>query len=134
MWQLTWRVKLFQVPKEEVAEQVSRPETPPAEENGLADEDSDGEPPALLPAEEKGSKARGRNVRASAPRVGLTPRSRSTLLRKKAGLSSSLRHYSRTAYATFEEHPLYVGMGGVLAVALGGLGLALVLAPEMFTL
>lgn len=122
------------VPKEEVAEQVSRPETPPAEENGLADEDSDGEPPALLPAEEKGSKARGRNVRASAPRVGLTPRSRSTLLRKKAGLSSSLRHYSRTAYATFEEHPLYVGMGGVLAVALGGLGLALVLAPEMLTL
>ena len=117
-----------QTPRQEAVEEVSRPETPPpAMETPLTNGDlSDGEP-ASTSVEDKISKAKkkARAINASAASAAKaalnTPKARSG--RKKGGsLSATVRQYSKAAQATFEEYPLYVGVGGAVAVAVRVVG------------
>ena len=118
----------MQTPRQEAVEEVSRPETPPAAEEtpltngGLSDAE-----PASTSVEDKISKAKkkARAINASAASAAKaalnTPKARSG--RKKGGsLSATMRQYSKTGQATFEEYPLYVSVGGAVAVALGVVG------------
>lgn len=114
---------------------MSRPETPPAEENGVANGGlSDGEPPSIAAVvDEKISKAKKKvaainSGAASAAKAALSsPKARSFGGKgRKGGVSATLRQYSKLAQATFEEYPLYVSVGGAVAIAVG------VVCPVLF--
>ena len=116
--QTSW---LLQASKEQAAEEVSAPETPPVEEVGF-NPGSDAAPEALASAvSEDNGKLKGRNAKPSggntkAPKTAPPPKVRP--MPRKKGFASILRLYSRRMYTAIEEHPIVSGVSGAAALLL----------------
>ena len=120
-WRLSQTFRLLQACKEQAAEEVSAPETPPVEEVGF-NPGSDAGAEALASAvSEDNSKLKGRNVKPSsvgtkAPKTA--PPLKVRPMPRKKGVAGTLRLYSRRVYTAVEEHPIVSGVGGVAALLL----------------
>ena len=101
--------------KEESAEEIARPQTPP-NEDFAANGNSDAEAVPMMAEKPKPKVRNTRAVNSNAARAALAPKSRPFVRRR--GVVPILKTYAKMAYSTAEERPLLAGVVSASAIIL----------------